>query len=104
VKRLAILAVAVAIGLAFTPASWKWGTHRAYGDDTVVVMVTTSDGQQFVASTAEPQPPADVYTADVVTEGGTSFAGATVEVLTPEEIESLGDPVAELDMIDSWSW
>ena len=103
-KRLAILAGAVAIGLSLSPASWKWGTHRAYADDTVVVMVTTNDGQQFVASTAEPQPPADVYTANVVTEDGTSFAGATVDVLDPEEIQALGDPVAQLDTIDSWSW
>jgi hypothetical protein len=103
-KRLAILVVALAIGLALSPASWKWSPHGARGDDAVIVLVTTAEGQQFVASTTAPQPEAGVYTADVVASNGTSYAGVTIEVLDPADVVSQGSPVTALDVIDSWSW
>lgn len=103
-KRLVILTVAVALGLALSPASWKWGTKRARADSAVVVMVTTADGQQFVASTAVLEHGTEPYTADVVTEDGTTYAGVTVDVLDPEEAELFGAPVTGLNLVDSWSW
>ena len=103
-KRLAILTVAVAIGITLSPSSWKWGTKRARAEGAVVVMVTTADGRQFVASTEALELGTEPYTADVVTEDGTTYAGVTVDVLDAEEAESFGDPVTGLDVVDSWSW
>jgi len=103
VKRLAILTVAIAIALALSPASWKW-THGARADDaTVVVVVTAADGEQFVASTIEPQPTTEPYTADVVTADGATYTGATVDVLDAEQAAELGGNVTE-HIVDSWSW
>lgn len=100
---LAILAVAAALGSALGPSSWKWGPHRARADDSVVVMVTTAAGQQFVASTTEAQQTAEPYTADVVTADGSNYSGATVDVLDAAEVAALGEPVTDVE-IDSWSW
>lgn len=102
-KGVTILAVALAIALA-GPASWKWGTHQARADTGVVVMVTTPEGEQFVASTTESEPTGEPYTADVVTADGTSYTGVTVDVLDAAEALAQGSPTTELNLIDSWSW